>query len=304
MKVMTRGFRHESFRVYNVCCIGHPRRTQARRQFRISKFPRRLKIEKKFTFLPSWNIASNFYLILAMAELEVIKHSKKIYGVLKSDEPSWWHKLKEFLLEILIIVFAVSITIWFHDLSEKRHKRHDVKEFLIGLKTDLQRDITEMESDRKSYLTTTKAFHYINRLGVREEPNLDSLNYGKWFFSEVEFAPNDGRFEGFKSSGRIGDIEDTELQNDIMDLYQENITALLSSTHFYSDRKVRLVDYMARNLRRETDSTTNMSAVLATDEARNICQNLFFTDEIIKRYDVCIAQSKKIITTIDRNYHE
>src|SRR6187549_1084859 len=98
----------------------------------------------------------------SMADQEVIKHTKKVYQVWKDGEQSWWHKLKEFLLEIAIIVFAVTISIWFHDLSEKRHKQHDVKEFLTGLKTDLQRDIIELQSDRRNYLRTGKAFAYIN----------------------------------------------------------------------------------------------------------------------------------------------
>lgn len=237
-----------------------------------------------------------------MAELEVIKHSKKIYNVLKSNEPSWWEKMKEFLLEIFIIVFAVSITIWFHDLSEQRHKRHDVKDFLTGLKTDLQHDIAEMESDRKRYVVISKAFHYINNLDLRETPNMDSVNFNRWFYSEIEFSPNNGRFEGFKSSGRIGDIEDTQLQNDIMDLYQEDVTALLSSTEFYSRKKEKLIDFVALNMRHETDSTSNLNKLIATDEARNIFRNIFFTDEIIQRYDICIAKSKKIIESIDRNY--
>lgn len=236
-----------------------------------------------------------------MAELEVIKHTKKIHTILKSKQHSWWHKLKEFLIEIFIIVFAVTITIWFHDLSEKRHKQHDVKEFLSGLKTDLQRDITELEADRKGYVKTTHAFAYINGIGFNQKPHVDSVKYySNWFYNEVGFVPNDGRFEGFKSSGRIGDIEDIELQNDIMDLYQENIRALVSSTGFFSERKSKLVDYLTKNLKQESDSTNNLSAIMATDEARNICRNLYFTEEIIERYDICIAKSKKIIEAIEK----
>ncbi|MEO7988477.1 MAG: hypothetical protein ABI663_02990 [Chryseolinea sp.] len=236
-----------------------------------------------------------------MADQEVIKHTKKVYQLWKDGEPSWWHKLKEFLLEIFIIVFAVSISIWFHDLSEKRHKQHDVDEFLNGLKTDLQRDIIELESDRKGFVNTTKAIAYINGIPFQGKLNTDSVRYyGAWFYNEVGFMPNDGRFEGFKSSGKIGDIEDKELQNDIMDLYQEDISSLLSSTTFFSERKGRLVDFLSKNIKQQTDSTSNLKSILVSDEARNICRNLFFTSEIINRYDICIAKSKKIIEAIDR----
>jgi hypothetical protein len=240
-----------------------------------------------------------------MAEQEVVKHTKKVYEVWKDGEQSWWHKLKELLLEIAIIVFAVTISIWFHDLSEKRHKQHDVKEFLAGLKTDLQRDIIELQSDRRGYVRTAKALAYINGIRFQDQLNIDSVNfYGTWFYNEVGFVPNDGRFEGFKSSGKIGDIEDTELQNDIMDLYQEDISSLLSSTNFFSQRKGKLVDFLTKNIKQQSDSTSNLSTILAVDEARNICHNLFFTPQIIQGYDSCIAKSKKIIEAIDKKYGE
>src|SRR4051812_19152197 len=47
-----------------------------------------------------------------MAELEVVKHTKKVYKIWNSKEHSFWHKAKEFLIEIFIIVFAVSLSIW------------------------------------------------------------------------------------------------------------------------------------------------------------------------------------------------
>ncbi|MEJ1237352.1 hypothetical protein WBG78_04425 [Chryseolinea sp. T2] len=239
-----------------------------------------------------------------MAELEVVKHTKKIHNILKNEELSWWHKVKEFLIEIVIIVFAVTITIWFHDLSEKRHKQHDVSEFLAGLKTDLQRDIVELEADRKGYTRMKKAFAYINGVAFHEKPLADSLKfYYNWYFNEVGFVPNDGRFEGFKSSGKVGDIEDKELQNDIMDLYQEDIRALVSSTAFFSERKGKLVDYLTKNMKQESESTYNLSTIMATDEARNICRTLYFTDEIIGRYDTCIVKSKRIIDAIDKAQH-
>jgi hypothetical protein len=63
-----------------------------------------------------------------MAEQEVIKHTKKIFTVWNSSK-GFWHKLWEFFLEIFIIVFAISLSIYLHDSSEKKHQRHETKEF-------------------------------------------------------------------------------------------------------------------------------------------------------------------------------
>jgi hypothetical protein len=77
-----------------------------------------------------------------MAEQEVIKHTKKVFTVWGSKK-SFWHKLGEFVLEMLIIVFAITLSIYLHDRSVKKHQDHETKEFLLGLKEDLKTDITE-----------------------------------------------------------------------------------------------------------------------------------------------------------------
>src|ERR1700709_1251392 len=86
-----------------------------------------------------------------MAEEEIRKHTKAVYKDWTDPHFGWKHKLKEIFFEILIIVFAVSISIWFHNWSESRKDRKEEKEFLAGLKTDLQSDLKEMKGDTAAY---------------------------------------------------------------------------------------------------------------------------------------------------------
>ena len=86
-----------------------------------------------------------------MAEQEVIKHTKKVFNILGNKNSSFWHKLKDFVLEIFIIVFAISISIWFHNWSEHKKEQKTAKTFLIGLKGDIQADIIETEDILKTY---------------------------------------------------------------------------------------------------------------------------------------------------------
>jgi hypothetical protein len=236
-----------------------------------------------------------------MAEQEIIKHTKKVYKTLSSKEHSVWYKIKELLIEILIIVFAVTLSIWLHDRSEHSHQQKEVKEFLWGLKEDLTNDIKEMEEDKKSYLKSASAFTYITHIKLNEVLNKDSVQkYQKWVLNSTGLVPNNGRFEGFKSSGKIGTIENTVLQNDIMDLYQENIPTLLNTTGIYTLNKQKFHDYLNKYIKRETDSTTNISSVLAADEAQNMSKSLNNVDEILSRYNICINKMNKIITAIDK----
>ena len=92
------------------------------------------------------------------------------------------------------------------------------------------------------------------------------MNIVTGFLIQLQLNPNDGRFQGFKSSGKIGTIENNALQNDIMDLYEENIPALLHSTESYIRIKTMFFDLLNKNSKRLTDSTDNMIEVIKTDE--------------------------------------
>lgn len=235
-----------------------------------------------------------------MEEHEVIKHANKAYKIWRIKENTFWQKLKDFVIEILIIVFAVTLSIWLHSLREHRSEQKEVKQFLTGLRADLTNDISEMENDKKSYHQQSKAFTYLTSRKTKKL-NSDSLNYYTTFiFNSTWLLPNNGRFEGFKSSGKIGNIENYELQNDIMDLYQEEIPSLINSTSSYTDLKKQLWQYIYKNHKHLNASTTNIAEILVKDEAQNICKGLSNVNQTIERYNKCITKMKKIITRIDQ----
>lgn len=239
-----------------------------------------------------------------MAEQEVIKHTKQVYKIWTSKTHSFWYKLKEFAIEIVIIVFAVTLSIWLHDRSEHNHQQKEVKEFLLGLRQDLQSDIREMQDDVESYKKQKKIFSYVSSVGTGGILSPDSLKQNQnWLFNTTRLQQNNGRFEGFKASGKIGNIEDEQLQNDIMDLYQENIPSLLSSTDGYIAHKNQFFDFCVRNSKRLTDSTSNLSSILVSDEAQNICGFLAAPNQIIERYDSCLKKMQTIIGRIEEDYN-
>jgi hypothetical protein len=238
-----------------------------------------------------------------MAEQEIIKHTKKVYRVWNSKQHTTWQKIKEFALEIFIIVFAVTLSIWFHNWSEHRHEKIVVKEFLLELKGDLQNDIREMKIDSAVYAKTSAAFTYITSIKYGQILNTDSLNkFQDVIFNTTGLVPNNGRFEGFKSSGKIGLIEDNALQNEILDLYQENIPSLISSTNKYTERKTELFKYIAQSRKKNPDNTYNLNVVLSSDVGQNISGTIVFVDEILGLYSSCIQTSKNIIAKINAMY--
>ncbi len=235
-----------------------------------------------------------------MAEQEVIKHTKKVYKVWGSKEHGFWYKLKEFLIEIFIIVFAVTVSIWLHNLSEHKHQQEDVKVFLLGLREDLKSDIREMMNDSLSYERTTADFKYITSIDSGQILSKDSVkkHIGS-IFNITILLPNIGRFEGFKSSGKLGFIEDKKLENRILDLYQEGIPSLILSTNIFNESKKELVHFI--NLKRKKHPD-NLNVILSEDEGQNLSASLFFTREILQRYSICLRNSQEIIDQINVLY--
>ncbi len=238
-----------------------------------------------------------------MAEQEVIKHTKKIYKVWNSKEHSFWAKVKEFVLEILIIVFAVSLSIWLHGQSEHAHQQKEVKEFLLGLQADLINDRAEMGADRERFILSGMAFSYLRTLKLNEAVNIDSIKkYRDVLFNSTGLIPNSGRFEGFKSAGKIGTIENKVLQNEIMNLYQENIPFLITQTDYYNAGKRKLNDFFTKNLQRTENGANNFISLLGNEEVYNMGDELKETKNIIEQYNKCIKNIDQINKLIDEEY--
>jgi hypothetical protein len=236
-------------------------------------------------------------------EEEIQGHTKKAFQKWNEKGLTLWQRAKAVAVEIAIMVFAVTLSIAFNNMSNKRQQNNDTKDFLLGLKADLTEDIKEMEADKETYAKKTAAFHYFTKLKMKEPVSKDSMaKYGNVIFGMAELMPNNGRFEGFKSSGRIGNIDNKILQNDIMDLYQENIPILLYITHDYVKMQKELSNYVTENRKRMTDTTSNFLILMKNDKVRNMCSILATTESIFERYDVCISKMKKIILEIDKEY--
>lgn len=234
-----------------------------------------------------------------MAELEVVKATKKIVKVTKSKEHGTGHKIKEIAAEIAVIVFAVSLSIAFHSWSESRHEQHEVKEFLNGLRQDLKKDIVGMKSDIVSYHHQKKAFNYFAEIPKGEVTSEDSLRaYSPYFFNSISLRRNAGRYEGFKSSGKISFIENDDLQNNILDLYEEYIPTISEQTDLYGKHKVRFAEYITENT--VDYPKGNLTEVLASDPIKNRSRiYLTSVDNIIINYKKSIHLMEEIIKQID-----
>ena len=146
-----------------------------------------------------------------MAEDEIIqKHTKAAYKTWRDPDKKWMHKLKDILVEVLIIVFAVSISIWLHGWAETRKDHKEEKEFytgvLRGFESRLKGNAKRPRISCNRYLT--RHIYLLSGSGSTLA-NIDSLMiYSSVFFTQVQISPRISRFETLKGSGKLGIIED------------------------------------------------------------------------------------------------
>ncbi|MFL5747016.1 MAG: hypothetical protein ACJ751_20225 [Niastella sp.] len=241
-----------------------------------------------------------------MAEQEIIKHTKKVLKVATDPRKHWKDKVAEIILEIFIIVFAISLSLYLHERAEKREDRHLQDEFLLGLKEDLQSDIKELSDDSTSYIKTLNGFRYFKRLAVDQGTSDSIPYYWNTLYNTADLQPNDSRFQGMKSAGKLYVIADKKLLNDILDLYQEKIPMLLRATNMFSDFKVnRLAAFLENNLTSADKSDNNLKTLLKqSHQLRNYLSYDAFILDILERYHIVLEQSRLLIDEISKEVKE
>ncbi|WP_039137164.1 DUF6090 family protein [Flavihumibacter solisilvae] len=178
---------------------------------------------------------------------ELTKHCRKIYHILKYPTHTLAHRLKEITIEVCIIIFAVSLSIWFHSWSEYGHEKDAANAFLRGLKDDLSNDLEIIEKNKS--LVTTLCRHYESILNVKKDNPAgnkyqDSVISRNFKFEIVMTHPNIGRYEGFKSSGKIGTIQDGQLKEQILAYYQQTNPNLAFGENYINSLQQKIM-YLA-----------------------------------------------------------
>ena len=161
-----------------------------------------------------------FIEIEPMSEEKIIKHSENAVHIIGNKKLSWKKKIKELAEEIAIIVFAVSITLAFHNWNDERHERKMEKEFLLGIKEDLKGERENLEASIKFFQPT---IDYYNNVWKQINGNKIDAAYidsnSGYLINTNYYVPDNGRFEGFKSSGYLRLIENKELLKHLTTLY-------------------------------------------------------------------------------------
>jgi len=237
-----------------------------------------------------------------MAELEVIKHTKKMHEIATNKKHTLLEKVKEIGLEIFIIVFAVSLSIWLHGWSEHKHEQEQVEKFLIGLKSDIQNDVNDSKTIIKQFQDFGKTYESLSHLDKNKPYNHEVLKKQLAYINTNTFLrPNIYRFNGFVSSGRIGNIENDSLSINILKYYQQTLSEVNSSESGWISRQKKLQTYLEENLNNPESIEENWS-LLTNPKGKQLTKNLIPWSQIYERYNNLIKSGETIIKQIDEEY--
>lgn len=237
-----------------------------------------------------------------MADIEVKNHVKKIHKIVVKKERTILEKFKEVVLEIFIIVFAVSLSIGLHSWSEHKHEQEQVKKFLIGIKSDVQDDISDSKEMIQTYKKFDKIYSYLHNLNKNTPYDQTKLKDHLYYLKvNSSFMPNAYRFNGFISSGQFGNIENDSLSLNILKFNHDTILGItLSDSEWISNQK-KLQDFLDENLN-DPENIAEYWKLLTTPKGKLLTKNLIPWPQIYNQYNNLIDAGKIIIKQIDEEY--
>jgi hypothetical protein len=159
-----------------------------------------------------------------MSEEKIIQHSANALHSLQQKEKTWAKRIKEFFGEILIIVFAVSITLLLHNWNDERHEHHMEREFLAGIKSDLDSAAADINDNVNDFQPNIDYYFKVRQQLATHKIDPAYLDSNSYRLGHTHYLLFDmGRFEGFKSSGYLRLIENKTLLKNLMSLYTADI---------------------------------------------------------------------------------
>ena len=237
-----------------------------------------------------------------MSEEKIIKHAGNAVHIVKDKGLTWRGKLKELAEEIAIIVFAVSITLAFHNWNDWRNERKMEREFLEGIRDDLKyqadgvADVSDLNKIVEYY---DKAWHQMST-GKIDAAYIDTNSYQLVNTSFLTF--DNGRFEGFKSSGYLRLIENKTLLKHLTYMYTSEVPFEVNADQiFYSERRAGYNESIGLKAPIDSNKVVHVSKIINDPGVRyQIMWYGIYLHERINHKQHLAEKMKKMVAEIDK----
>jgi len=231
-------------------------------------------------------------------EQEIVKHSRKIVGISKKSNQSLVKKATEIVIEICIIVFAVTFSIWLHGITEHNKEQKEVRSFLSNIRKDLIKDLKWLKADAQTYKKASEEHKNILQLTSSKIDSMNRVNSFNMSFPVYILLNkiNNANYEGFKSNGKIGNIENDELRMAILGYYQQDAPATIETNSLYNQYLLKIIDAL-----NEHPDKTDDKFYLSPQFKSKIEYFVMLEDMVIKLYEEnTIKHATELIKKIDK----
>ncbi|MEP6613904.1 MAG: DUF6090 family protein [Mucilaginibacter sp.] len=238
-------------------------------------------------------------------EHEIMGHTKKALKIASNKEKGFGEKFKEILIEIAIIIFAVSFAAFIERTREHNKEQGEAKEFLLGLNNDIEHELIQVKGSRTEMLKLVDDYTQLLHFNKR---TIDSMGKTKLkqSFTIPKFStrPLNGRYEGFKSSGKIQTIENDSLRNYILKLYHEAVPFIDFSENAFNANQVRIEEILFSGQGDNATADNPLRVITSPRGKLALTFAISYSNGVISGYDRMIAQAEKVKKEIKKEYGE
>jgi Family of unknown function (DUF6090) len=231
-------------------------------------------------------------------EDEIGKHTKEILSVSKEKKGSFKEKISKILLEVVIIVFSIMVSLWLANWNDKRKERAEVKEFLADLREDLKMDTTSIHKSIGILKPHIEEYTFALNLTSSQMDSMERANVSvKVNFDIIPFQFNQGNYQGFKSSGKIGFIDNKNLKKEILAYHEETIPSVreVEKIHLAHQKTLMNIFYGGKYSKKSANETFLDSNVKAEINTAKV-----FSDLMIQFSEISLQQADSLLLMINK----
>jgi hypothetical protein len=207
----------------------------------------------------------------------------------KSGGLMYWQGAKKIILEIIIIVFSVYVSIWLSNRNNYNQQKKETSDFLSDLKIDLQKEIGNIEREKSFTEKSNTGISGLLKLSPKQIESIGQIDMSITFNTRRSI---EAKYEGFKSSGKLMNIEDSHLRNNIISYYQENMSVTTELEKDLNISKKEIIELFGKN---------DFKAITLNDSQLRIKIQFYsgIAVNLINAYDEDLKKAKEIILEIE-----
>jgi len=212
-------------------------------------------------------------------EDEIIKNTNQIWKKLRA-KGGIFQKIRSIVGEILVIGFAFSFSIWLNNRAEYKKEQEEVLDFLLICQEELSGDTANLKRIKGQVESIIRSNQIL--IGL-DEKMLDSIKKnnieltfdGTPIIRRTQLAG----YEGFKTTGRLGNIENKDLKRMIMQYYEVHMPSISEGEDYYNANTNLFVDRMIDRV-----SDKGKDAFLEKNMKKRLASNLNIAGSMVTNY--------------------